>query len=227
MEHEESHGVVGDADLFLLDDMAHFVDDVGLFLFRDFYDMQPRLQTFDDFLDIPAHADEVDIVAVLVDVVAENVLALFVDPVDIVDDDHFFLAEEGRVGLAEYFHFVAKVLDSLFLEVVDEEDVFFRDFVVCGRGGGGGGQLVVFVDDGVEESGFPDMRIADKEDIQVFGFAQRFQYGQERRVRAHISDVDWLVLEMKQTMVATFLFFFGSRTRLRFGRRCRRDHLSI
>lgn len=51
------------------------------------------------------------------------------------------------MGLAEYFHFVAKVLDSLLFEVVDEEDIFFWNSVAVRRGGV---QFVVFVDDGVE-----------------------------------------------------------------------------
>ena len=95
VEQEELHGVVADADVFLLDDVPDFVYDVDFFLFGDFDDMEARLKTFDDFLDIAADADEMDIVAVLVDIVAKNMLALFVDPVDVVDDDHFFLAEEG------------------------------------------------------------------------------------------------------------------------------------
>jgi len=143
-------GGIVDAELLFLDDFVHGALQVGPIDLVHFQNVESRLQTFVHFLDIGANRDELNIFRVLVDIVAKYLLTLFVDGVDVVDDNDFFL------------------LDALFFQVVDEGDV------VLGKDGGFV-HAVIFADDGVDERGFAGAGVADDENIQVVEFLEGFE----------------------------------------------------
>jgi hypothetical protein len=89
-------------------------------------DMYSGLIAFNDLLDIGANGNKMDVMFVFINVVAEYLLTLFIHCVNVVNDDEFFLAVYGGAGLAECLHIIAEILDSLFFDVVDEEEVVFR-----------------------------------------------------------------------------------------------------
>jgi hypothetical protein len=91
----------------------------------DFDYMDTGLDTFDDFLYIGANAHEMDIVFVFVDIIAEYLLALFVYIIEVVYHNHLFFPLDSGVGLTEGFHFIAEIVDALFFQIVDYEDVCF------------------------------------------------------------------------------------------------------
>jgi hypothetical protein len=107
--------------------MIHYLFDFFCGGRLDFDNVNARLNAFDDFLDICADRYEMDIVFVFVDVVAEYLLALFVDSIQVVDDNHFFLAVNRTLGLTEDFHFVSVVIDTLFFQIVDEKNIGLGD----------------------------------------------------------------------------------------------------
>jgi hypothetical protein len=94
--------------------------------------MDPRLNTFNDFLDIATYANEMDVVFVFVNVIPEHLLTLFIDEIDIIDDEHFFLSENRTLGLTERFHFVSVIIDSLLFEIVDKENIGFGENIRIG-----------------------------------------------------------------------------------------------
>ncbi len=161
-------GGIVDAELLFLDDFVHGALQVGPIDLVHFQNVESRLQTFVHFLDIGANRDELNIFRVLVDIVAKYLLTLFVDGVDVVDDNDFFFIWNIGGRLAKSFHLGAEILDALFFQVVDEGDV------VLGKDGGFV-HAVIFADDGVDERGFAGAGVADDENIQVVEFLEGFE----------------------------------------------------
>jgi hypothetical protein len=92
----------------------------------DFDYMDTGLDTFNDFLYICANTHEMNIVLIFVNIVTEYLLALFVYIIEVVYDNHLFLSLDSGVGLTECFHFIAEIVDALFFQIVDDEDVGLR-----------------------------------------------------------------------------------------------------
>jgi hypothetical protein len=81
-----------------------------------------------------------DIVFVFINVISKYLLALFIDGVYVIDDNHLFFAINGTLGLTEDFHFIPVIIDALFFQIIDKENIDFGNI-------GGGRQLVVFTNE--------------------------------------------------------------------------------
>jgi hypothetical protein len=68
-----------------------------------------------------------NIVFVFVDIISENLLALFINGVYVINNNHLFFAIDGTMGLTEDFHFVPVIIDTLFFQIVDKENIDFGD----------------------------------------------------------------------------------------------------
>jgi len=100
------------------------------------------LNALNDLLNIRAHRYDIDIVLVFVDVIAEDLLALLIDIIEIVQDDELLFARYAAMRLTKGLHFIAIVLDPLFFEIIDKQNV------VLGKRGGLG-QIVILSYDGM------------------------------------------------------------------------------
>ena len=100
------------------------------------------MNTLNDLLNIRAHRYDIDIVLVFVDVIAEDLLALLIDIIEVVQYDELFFAWYAAMRLTKGLHFIAIVLDPLFFEIVYKEDI------VLGKRGGLR-QIVILSYDGV------------------------------------------------------------------------------
>jgi hypothetical protein len=101
-----------------------------------------------------------DIVFVLVDIIAKHLLTLFIDGVDVVDNNHFFLTVDRALGLTEDFHFVPVIIDALFFQIVDKENIDFGDV-------GSGRHSIIFANETVKKGGFPGPLLTNKENVEV------------------------------------------------------------
>jgi hypothetical protein len=118
--------------------------------------VQSGLQTLVDLLNIGAHRDEMNVFGIFVHVIAENLLTLFVNGIDVVDHNDFLLPWDIGFGLAKRFHFGSEKLDALFFQIVDEHNVVFgenRGFV----------HSIIFADDGVNQRRFSGTRVSHNE----------------------------------------------------------------
>jgi hypothetical protein len=70
---------------------------------------------------------EMDVVFVFVDVIAKDLLTLFIDHVQVVHDDQFLFTKDGAVRLTKCLHFCAIITDALFLQIVDEKEIVFGE----------------------------------------------------------------------------------------------------
>jgi hypothetical protein len=120
----------------------------------DFQNVQSRLQGFIHLLYVRARRDELHIVAVFVYVIAEHLLTLLVDAVNVVYYNEFTLAPDIGLRLAKRLHLVAKKLDSLFLQIVDKHDVVFGEYCLFV-------ETVIVANDGVHQRGFAGALGAD------------------------------------------------------------------
>ena len=116
-----------------------------------------------------------DILAVFVDTVAEDLLTLFIDVVDVVDNYRLFLPRNTGWRLTKCLEFVAKKLDALFFQVVDDHDIVFGESV-------GFRESVIFANNGVYKRGFAGTGVADEEDVGIVDFNERFKYSYMLRV---------------------------------------------
>jgi hypothetical protein len=124
---------------------------------------------------IGTHRQELDILAVFVNTVAEDLLTLFVDIVNVIDNNRLFLPQNTRRRLTKCLEFVAKKLDALFFQVVDDHDVVLGESV-------GFRESIIFANNGVNERGFAGTGVADEEDVGIVDFNERFQYSYMLRV---------------------------------------------
>jgi len=94
-------------------------------------DLDTGLYILDDLLLIATGKDELDIGGIFIDIITEDLLALLVDQVHVINDDHLFTAMVGP-GLAKGFHIIAEIRDSLLLlQIVDEKDLVFLELVMA------------------------------------------------------------------------------------------------
>lgn len=156
-----------DGQVFLLDNFVHGRHKILADNLVHFQNMQTRLQALVYFLDIGADGYEHDIFGILVDIVAKDLLALFIDGVDIVDDDDFFFIWNIGRRLTEGFHFRAKILDALFFEIVDKGDIVLGERGVFVH-------AVILANDGVHERCFAGAGISHDEKIEIAHFLQGF-----------------------------------------------------
>jgi hypothetical protein len=94
-------------------------------------------------LDVAAGRYEMDIVAVLVDAVSEDLLALLVNEVKVVKHHKLLLVFDSASGLAKGLDIGSIVVDALLFETVDVENIFRMQF-----------PTVIFADDCAEKGGF-------------------------------------------------------------------------
>ena len=83
------------------------------------------------------------VVLVLVNAIAEHLLALFGDGVNIVHHNGFLFAENRATGLTKGFEFVAEILDALLFQIVNEQDVGLGNIGV-------GTQSIIFAQNAVQ-----------------------------------------------------------------------------
>ena len=121
----------------------------------DFDNDLARLQIVNDLLHVDARSNETHVVLVFVDAVPKHLLALFVDGVDVVQNDQFLFARNERAGLAKYLHVVSIELNALVLQAVQHHDVFGVVF-----------RAIVFANNGIHQRRFAGTRITDDEQIQ-------------------------------------------------------------
>jgi hypothetical protein len=112
-----------DPDVFAQFDFLHDFREVLAREWFDFNDAQSGLDTFNNFLGITAGRNEVNIIAILVNAVAEYLLALFVNEVHVIENDDFLFVFNAGAGLAESFHFIPVKVDALFFEAVNMHDI--------------------------------------------------------------------------------------------------------
>jgi hypothetical protein len=122
-----------------------------------------------------------DILAVFIDTITEDLLALLVDIVDVIHDDGLLFPMDARLRLAKCLEFVAEKLDALFFQIVDGHDVVFGE-------DGGFREAVVFANNGVDDGGFAGTRISHKEYIQVVDVVEGFEHEMILRVEVEVAD---------------------------------------
>lgn len=127
-----------------------------------------------------------DIAAKVVHVVAKDLLTLLVDKVDIIEDNDFFAVAHGAACLAKDFDVVSVVVDTLFLEVVDKENVV-ADVGVTWR------FSVVLVKKGREKGRFSATTLPHQKQIQGIGFKEDTQEGAHFGVEFKVIETTWLV----------------------------------
>jgi hypothetical protein len=155
---------------FVVHDAIHDGFDLGVGRRLDLDDMEPGLQTLDDLLNVAAGGNKMNVGFVFVNVIAEDLLALFIDHVNVVNHNDFLFAINRRMGLAKRLHFVAEIMNALFFQIVDKHNVGFGNDV-------GFRESVILSQDGIQESGFSRTRVADKQDIEVVNVEQGAENG--------------------------------------------------
>jgi hypothetical protein len=88
-------------------------------------DMDTRLYALQDLLDIGTYGYYIDIVLVFVYIIAEYLLALFIDCIHVVDDNQLLLSVNRTARSAECFHLGSEIIDALFLQIIDKEYIRF------------------------------------------------------------------------------------------------------
>lgn len=126
------------------------------------------MDALDDFLYVATCGDEMYVVLVFVDIIAEHLLALFVDHVDVVNDDHLLFAINCTMGLAERLHIIAVELDALFFERVDKHYIGLGDGLRAR-------ESVVLANNRAEERRFSGADIAYYQGVQIVDFKEGFQ----------------------------------------------------
>jgi hypothetical protein len=101
--------------------------------------MNSGLDTFDDLLDICTYGNKMDIVLIFINIVSKYLLTLFIDVINVVNDDELLFPVDYAARLAKRFHFIAKILYSLLLQVIDEHNIVLRKR-------SGFFQLIIFAD---------------------------------------------------------------------------------
>ena len=120
-------------------------------------DLHARLNVFNDLLLVPTGEQELDVSRVLVDVIAQHLLALLVNRLDVVNDDDLLAADGPR--LAKRLHLVAEIRDALLLlQIVDKQDIVLPTLVLWT-------QPVRFPDQCIQERRFPRGRLPHKEHV--------------------------------------------------------------
>jgi hypothetical protein len=99
-----------------------------------------------------------DVLVVFVNTVAKHLLALFVDVVNVIHDDNLLFSGYAGLRLTKRLEFVAKKLDALFFQIVDDHDVVFRE-------NRGFGESVIFADNGVDDGGLSRTSVSHEEDV--------------------------------------------------------------
>jgi hypothetical protein len=109
------------------------------------------------------------IVTIFVDVVAQYLLTLLIDGVDVVDDNHLFQRRlVCRARLAKRLHFTAKITDALLLlEIVDKEDVLWTESLRIYEA-----EIIAY--DGIEKGRLSRRRFPFDEQIQHILLHQQF-----------------------------------------------------
>ena len=118
---------------------------------------------------------------ILVQIVAEYLLALLVNSVNVVDYNELFLVRNVGRRLAKRFHFGAEELDALFFQIVYKHDVVFgesRGFI----------ESIVFANDCVDKRCFSGTCVSHQKNIQIVQFMKRFEYIDMRLVQVEICD---------------------------------------
>lgn len=70
-----------------------------------------------------------NLMPIFVNIIAENMLVLFIYQINVVQDDHFLAMGENTAGLAEGFHFIPVEGKSLVFQIIDEENIM-DEFVI-------------------------------------------------------------------------------------------------
>jgi len=124
-----------------------------------------------------------DVVPVLVDIVAQHLLALLVDGVHVVDDNHLLVARRMcGPRLAKRLHFIAEITDTLLLlQIVDKEDVVLAESLRLAK-------AVVLADEGVQKGGLAGGHVAHEQHIQGIAVEQLLHHtvlvrGQEKVIQ--------------------------------------------
>ena len=99
-----------------------------------------------------------DILVIFVNTVAKHLLTLFVDVVNVVHHDNLLFSGYAGLRLAKRLEFVAKKLDALFFQIVDDHNVVFRE-------NRGFSESVIFADNGVDDGGLPRTGVSHEEDV--------------------------------------------------------------
>jgi len=122
-----------------------------------------------------------DIVAVLVDAVPEDLLALLVNEVNVVKHHELLLVFHSASGLAKGLDIGSIVVDALLFETVDVENVLRMQF-----------PTVVFADNCAEKGGFAGGHVPCQQDIQVVHLDECFNKGMHIIIHSEIIKVNRL-----------------------------------
>jgi len=140
--------------------------------------LNPRLNVFNDLLLVPTGEQELDVARVLVDIITQHLLALLVNRLDVVDDNHLLAAD--RPCLAKRLHLVAEIRDALLLlQIVDKQDIVLATPIM-------GSKSIRFPDQCIQERRFPRRRLPHKEYVGLEVQQQLFNDLFFRRVEIEI-----------------------------------------
>ena len=157
---EEILGILGHHELVISDNLLIQLFDLGFRGGLDTNNMHTGLEALDHLLNIRTHREEMDIMAVLIDIVTKDLLTLLVHRVDIVNNHHLLLTENGTMRLTECFEFTSEEADPLLFQIVHIENIVFRNRLIRL-------ELVILTNEGMEKDGFTRTGITDEEDVEV------------------------------------------------------------
>jgi hypothetical protein len=84
------------------------------------------LYTLNDLLYITTHTNEIDIVFIFVQIVAKDLLTLLVDHIQVINDNEFLFTVNITGRSAKGFHFIAEIVDTLFFQIINMENIVLR-----------------------------------------------------------------------------------------------------
>jgi hypothetical protein len=116
--------------------------------------MNPRLDAINNLIYVRANRHEIDIILIFIDIVTEDLLALFIYGVHVVDHHHLLLTIYGTMRPTKRLHFIPIVIDATLFQIIDEHYVRVGEWV-------GLFEPIVLTYDCVQEGRFTGIRTTD------------------------------------------------------------------
>jgi hypothetical protein len=121
------------------------------------------LDAIDNLIYVGANRHEIDIILIFIDIVTEDLLALFIYGVHVVNHHHLLLTVYRTMRPTERLHFISIVINAALFQIIDEHNVRVGERV-------GLFETIIFADDCVEKCRFTGIRTADEQEVQVIYF---------------------------------------------------------
>jgi hypothetical protein len=140
-------------------------------------------------------ANEMDIMTKFINAITEYLLTLFVDEINVVQDNNLLLFVNGAGCLAKGLDIITIIIDALLFQTINVKYILLNGCLVIA--------LVIFKYNCIHERSFTRTHVANDEYIQIINFNQCIQNLYDILVYFKIRKINGLVFVNKE-----FVFVF-------------------